>query len=74
MIRSASGPSPGGGCASACEMVLSLGKPARLVTEGEGTEADKAAYLRWREQGMNRDVMRVRLRKAMRGLQGAQRG
>jgi hypothetical protein len=44
------------------------------ATAESWTEADKAAYLRWREQGMNRDVMRVRLRKAMRGLQGARRG
>jgi hypothetical protein len=44
------------------------------ATAESWTEADKAAYLRWREQRMERDVMRVRLRKAMRGLQGARRG
>lgn len=38
------------------------------ATAESWTETDKAAYLRWRERRMGRDVMRVRLRKAAREL------
>jgi hypothetical protein len=41
------------------------------ATAESWTETDKAAYLHWRERLMRRDVMRVRLRKAMGGLRAA---
>jgi len=43
------------------------------ATAESWTETDRAAYLQWRERRMRQDVMRVRLKKAMRELREAGR-